>query len=168
MLENNPIRTFIKLKVILGSELMIMTNDKEEFLEMLEKHRQIELQNVKMCQEREQRLKSDGAKLMLYMIRMDSTKHAHILHTLMDIIKEGTPEYLWDYRIDRYVGQVATEDELKKHAELEKEMIEKHTATIKKTDDPGIKMILEHIVDDEKRHHKMIMEIIQRLHELGA
>ncbi len=144
-----------------------MVTNKEEFLEMLEKHRQIELKNIEMCQEREKRLKSAGARLMLYIIRMDSTKHAHILHTLMDVIKEGTPEHLWDYRIDRYVGQVATEDELKKHAEIEKEMIERHEAAIKKTDDRGITMLLQQIVDDEKRHHKIIMDVIKRLHQLG-
>ena len=134
---------------------------------MLVKHRELERQNVKMCKEKEERLKSAGAKLMLYQIRMDSTKHAKILKTLIETIKEGIPEYLWDYRIDRYVGQVATERELQKHVELEQEMIQRHETAIKRTDDPGIKLILQHIVEDEKRHHKMLLEVIKRLHQLG-
>ncbi|MFQ5820295.1 MAG: hypothetical protein ACE5I5_09940 [Candidatus Heimdallarchaeota archaeon] len=144
-----------------------MGNEYDELLAMLEKNRELELNNVQMSQEKEEQLKSAGAKLILYQIRMDSTKHAKILQTLIDTIKEGTPEYLWDYRIDRYVGQVATERALQKHVEIEKEMIQRHEAIIKKTDDRGIQMILQHIVDDEKRHHKMLMEVIKQLHKLG-
>ncbi len=145
-----------------------MGNEYDELLAMLEKNRELELKNVQMSQEKEEQLKSAGAKLILYQIRMDSTKHAQILQTLIDTIKEGTPEYLWDYRIDRYVGQVATERALQKHVEIEKEMIQHHEAIIKKTDDRGIQMILQHIVDDEKRHHKMLMEVIKQLHKLGS
>ncbi|MFQ6125817.1 MAG: ferritin family protein [Candidatus Heimdallarchaeota archaeon] len=144
-----------------------MENENGELLEILEENRKLELQNIKISQEKEEQLKSAGAKLILYQIRMDSTKHAKILQTLIDTIKEGTPEYLWDYRIDRYVGQVATEQALQKHVEIEKEMIQRHEAMIKKTDNQGVKLILQHIVDDEKRHHKMLKEVIKQLHKLG-
>jgi len=144
-----------------------MGSEKDELLALLEKHRQIELTNVEMCQEKEEQFKSAGVNLTLYQIRMDSTKHAQIYQTLIDMIKGGIPKYLWDYRIDRYVGQVATERVLEKHVELEKEMIQGAGEAIKRTDDPGIKMTLQHIVEDEKRHHKMLLDIIKHLHELG-
>ncbi len=142
--------------------------DKKELMETLEKHRQLELDNIKMCQEKESQLKNPAAKLMLYQIRMDSTKHAHILKTLVAILKEDTPDNIWDYRADRYAGQLLTESELKKHAELEKEMIDKHENTIKNSNNPGINMILQHIVEDEKRHHTIIMDMIKSLSNLGS
>lgn len=144
-----------------------MGSENDELLAMLEEHRQIELTNVKMCQEIEGQFKSAGIKLTLYQIRADSTKHAQIYQTLIDMIKEGIPKYLWDYRIDRYVGQVATERVLEKHVELEKEMIQGAEEAIKKTDDPGIKKTLQHIVEDEKRHHEMLMDITKHLLQLG-
>ncbi|MHA1977214.1 MAG: hypothetical protein ACW98F_08750 [Candidatus Hodarchaeales archaeon] len=144
-----------------------MTNN-TEIIGTLEKHRELELRNIKICQEMEQKLKNPAAQLMLYQIRMDSTKHAHILQKLKEIIEEDIPESIWNYRLDRYIGQASTGDELKKHAELEKEMIDAHEATIKKSTDPGIKMILQHIVEDEKRHHKMIMTMINNLMQLGS
>ncbi|MHA2247658.1 MAG: hypothetical protein ACXADY_22105 [Candidatus Hodarchaeales archaeon] len=144
-----------------------MTNSKE-LIETLEKNRQLELKNIKMCQEKEKQLKNPGASLMLYQIRMDSTKHAHILQTLIDIIKEGTPERLWEYKVDRYMGRLRTEDELRKHAELEKEMIKSHETIIKRIDDQGIKKILQVVVEDEKRHHKVIMNMISQLIYLGS
>ncbi|MFX0173303.1 MAG: ferritin family protein [Candidatus Hodarchaeota archaeon] len=138
-----------------------------EIIETLEKNYQLELTNVKICQEKEKELKNPGAKLMLYQIRMDSTKHAHILKTLIDIIKEGTPALLWDYRVDRYIGQAKAEDTLREHADLEKEMIQSHEKMMNEIDDPGIKKILKEIVEDEKRHHKVIMDVIQQLLDLG-
>jgi rubrerythrin len=143
-------------------------NNKMDLVEKLEKHRQLELDNIKICQEREKQLKNPAAQLMLYQIRMDSTKHAHILQKLKEIIEEDIPEPVWSYRADRYIGQVRTEEELKKHAELEKEMIRAHEDTIKSSNDPGINMILQHIVEDEKRHHKIIMEMINNLLHLGS
>lgn len=144
-----------------------MTDDKE-LIKTLEKHRQLELKNIKICQEREKQLKNPAAQLMMYQIRMDSTKHAHILQKLIEFIEEGTPEHLWNYRADRYIGQLSAEEELKKHAELEKEMILAHEDTIKNSDDPGIRMILQYIVEDEKRHHKIIMTMIKNLTSLGS
>jgi rubrerythrin len=144
-----------------------MTDDKK-LVETLEKHRELELKNIKICQEREKQLKNPAAQLMMYQIRMDSTKHAHILKKLIEFVEEGIPEPIWNYRVDRYIGQVSTSEELKKHAELEKEMILAHEDTIKNSQDPGIKMILQHIVEDEKRHHKIIMKMIKNLTSLGS
>ncbi len=141
--------------------------NKTDLMETLEKHRQLELKNVKMCQEKEHQLKNPAAQLMLYQIRMDSTKHAHILQTLINILKEDTPEIVWDYRADRLIGQYLTEDELKTHAELEKEMIKQQEETIKSSGNPGVNMILQHIVEDEKRHHKIIMDMIKNLYDVG-
>ncbi len=142
--------------------------EQNELLAMLEKHLEMELTNVKISQEKEEQLKSAGAKLMLKQIRMDSQKHAEMLKTLIETVKAGEPKYLWDYRIDKYVGQVATEKSLQKHVELEQDMIKSTEEAIKKIDDPGIKMILKQILEDEKRHHKVLKEVIQRLNELGA
>ena len=108
-----------------------MTNN-TDLIETLEKHRQLELRNIKICQEREKQLKNPAAQLMLYQIRMDSTKHAYILQKLKEIIEEDIPEPIWSYQADRYIGQVSTGEELKKHAELEKEMIAAPEETIKK------------------------------------
>ena len=144
-----------------------MNSEKDELLEMLRKNREIELTNVKMVQEKEEQFKSAGVRLTLYQIRTDSAKHAQIYQTLIDLIKEGTSKYLWDYRIDRYVGQIATDRVLQEHVELEKEMIRGTEEAVKRTDDLGMKMLLRHIVDDEKRHHKMLMDVIKSLLQLG-
>jgi len=64
------------MKFIRGSGLMKLGINKNKLLAMLEKYRELKLTNVKMCQEKEEQLKSAGTKLMLFQIRVDSTKHA--------------------------------------------------------------------------------------------
>ncbi|MFX0199518.1 MAG: hypothetical protein ACFFCW_25635, partial [Candidatus Hodarchaeota archaeon] len=96
---------------------------KNKLLAMLEEYRLLELRNVKKCQEQEEQLKSTGAKLMLFQIRMDSVKHAHILQNLIDMIKKGETEYLWDYKIDKYVDQISIGKLLQEHIKMEQEMI---------------------------------------------
>lgn len=49
---------------------------KSEIIELLENYCELELMNVKKCQEKEEKLTSPGAKLMIYQIRIDSTKHS--------------------------------------------------------------------------------------------
>lgn len=122
---------------------------------------------TKMGTEKEEQFKSAGVKLALYQVRMDPAKHSQIYQTLIYMIKEGIPEYLWDYRIDRYVGQAASERVLEEHVEIEKEMIERTEQALKRTKDPGMKMMLEHVVEDERRHHKMLIDVIKHLHQLG-
>jgi hypothetical protein len=47
-------------------------------------------------------------------------------------------------------------------------MIKAHEETIKKAKDPGVKLILQYIVDDEKRHHKIILDMIRNLLSIGS
>ncbi|MFQ5820546.1 MAG: hypothetical protein ACE5I5_11205 [Candidatus Heimdallarchaeota archaeon] len=91
---------------------------KIELLTMLEEYRELELRNIKKCQEIEDQLRSTGAKLMLFQIRMDSAKHAHILQNLIDMVKIGETEYLWDYTIDSYVDQISIEEVLQEHIKM--------------------------------------------------
>jgi len=83
------------------------------------------------------------------------------LQVLIDMIKEGTPAYLWGYRINRYVGRLVTEHALQDVIEVEDEMIQHCEDVITRTDDPGIKMMLRYVVEDEKLYHKMLGDVCQ-------
>ncbi|MFX0196792.1 MAG: hypothetical protein ACFFCW_11750 [Candidatus Hodarchaeota archaeon] len=77
--------------------------DKNELIALFEQYREQELVMVKLCHEKEENFKSTGVKLLLSLIQMNSTKLVHILQILIDILKEGPSEYLWDNLIDLYV-----------------------------------------------------------------
>jgi rubrerythrin len=139
----------------------------DELLSIIEKGLEIELQNIKMIKKTEKELKSAPIKLMLYQIRMDSTKHAEILKNLLELLKGKSHQELYEFRLERYVGQTLSKRELQSHCDREHEMIERYQKALSLIDSPGLKMILEYLVDDEKRHHKMLTDLINKLHRLG-
>ena len=136
---------------------------KNELLTMLEEYRELELRNIKKCQEQEEQLKSTGAKLMLFQIRMDSAKHAHILQNLIDMVKKGETEYLWDYKIDRYVDQISVEKVLQEHIKMEQEMIQRCQSLITKTDNVKLKAVLQFLIEDEKTHEKLLTDVVKQV-----
>lgn len=136
---------------------------KNELLTMLEEYRELELRNIKKCQEQEEQLKSTGAKLMLFQIRMDSAKHAHILQNLIDMVKKGETEYLWDYNIDRYVDQISVEKVLQEHIKMEQEMIQRCQGLITKTDNLKLKAVLQFLIEDEKTHEKLLTDVVKQV-----
>ncbi len=141
--------------------------EKSEIVAMLEKYRELELTNIKKCLEKEEVIKSPGAKLMIYQIRMDSTKHAHVLETLINMINEGTPEYAWDYLRDRYVGKLIAEKAIQEHIEIEKEMVKSCDELLKKVDNPGLEALLRFMFEDEKTHSKLLEDVVEKLSKLG-
>ncbi len=48
---------------------------------------------------------------------------------------------------------------IQEHISLEAKAIETYTKIIPETDDPGSKQVLEYILEDEKRHHKLLNRI---------
>lgn len=141
---------------------------KNELLTMLAEYRELELRNIKKCQEQEEQLKSTGAKLMLFQIRMDSAKHAHILQNLIDMVKKGETEYLWDYKIDRYVDQISVEKVLQEHIKMEQEMIQCCQGLITKTDNVKLKAVLQFLIEDEKTHEKLLTDVVKQVSALDS
>lgn len=143
--------------------------EKSEIIEMLENYRELELMNIKKCQEKEEKLTSPSAKLMVYQIRIDSTKHAHILQTLIDMIKADTPEseYYWDFIKDRYVGKLVAEKAIQEHIEIEKEMVKSCKELLKKVDNPGLEAMLRFMFEDEKMHSKLLEDVAEKISKLG-
>ncbi len=142
---------------------MKMEIAKNELLTMLEEYRELELRNIKKCQEQEEQIKSTGAKLMLFQIRMDSAKHAHILQNLIDMVKIGETEYLWDYKIDRNVDQISVEKVLQEHINMEQEMIKRCHGLITKTDNVKLKAVLQLLIEEEKIHEKLLTDVVKQV-----
>ncbi len=85
-------------------------------------------------------------------IAFDSRKHSVLYTSVLRLLHEEI--------------KALTEEELKiisekvrKHIELEKEMIERTLELMKQTDDPKLKLILASIHEDEVKHHKLLTDI---------
>ena len=51
---------------------------------------------------------------------------------------------------------------LKKHITIESKMLEHAKKAIKKTDDEAVKLLFNHIIADEKKHHEIMKVVLEK------
>jgi hypothetical protein len=101
-------------------------------------------------------------------MRLDSQKHAGILDEVLKTISTApSPQPLWDYRIHSYVDHFAIKKTLENHVKMENEVLEYVEQEINNTKDEGLKLLLQHIAEDEKKHHKILEMIIKHSQQLS-
>lgn len=137
-------------------------DNKEELAELFKQLIEVENINVKEVAESAKKVGNAAAKLYLKIIRMDSQKHSEILSGLLEFMANAPPlENLWEYKLESYVDPFVVKKELERHIEREKQMIKHIEKGIQKTKDEALKMLLQYIGEEEKRHHKMLEAILK-------
>jgi len=142
-------------------------NMERSVAELIQKQKEAEKDMVKAVKALEDKVHNAAARLLLAELRLDSTKHANICQEILSVTTKIKPERLWDARIESYVDMLVVKRELERHIKLEEEMLKDVERMIEKTEDEAIKLLLTHIVEDEKKHHKNIRLIIKRSYTLA-
>lgn len=139
----------------------------DSVVDLVKRQKQSEESMVKAVEALEERVNSEGAKLVLSELRLDSTKHASICEEILRVADQTKPEKLWDARIDSYVDMQVVKRELERHIKLEEAMLKDVEKIIAATKDEAIKLLFTHIAEDEKKHHRNIRVIIQKSYVLA-
>lgn len=134
----------------------------KELLEFIERAIKIEEQAVKLYKETSDKADNAAVKLILDELGMDSGKHAKMYKTIERVLKE-TPYSFADFHKEKYVDKLLGREELSRHIKIEEKMIEILEEQLNITEQPTVKAILEHILEDERRHHKVLKEVIAGL-----
>lgn len=139
----------------------------EKLIQLMKKQIGIENEHVTHLIDLESKVDGAAAKLLLMEMRLDSQKHAGILEGILRVI-EGMPpsKTLWDYRTESYVDQVAVKRSLEEHIKMETDVLSQVQGQIRQTDDEGIRLLLQHIADDEKKHHKILGTIVKNAYKI--
>lgn len=140
----------------------------QNFAELVNHQIRIENSIVKACAKLEERVHTAAAKLLLTEMRLDSTKHASICEEMLKVVENVKPERLWDARIESYVDMQVVKKELQSHIKLEIDMLQHVEKIIKETNDEALKVLLTHLAEDEKKHHKNIRLILQKSYALKS
>lgn len=142
---------------------------KEKMVKLIKKQIEIEKTNVEQVSETEDKIGNAAAKLLLHIIGTDSQKHADILNGILEVLSGIPPsKTLWEHKVESYVDPFVVKKELENHIEREAEMIKHVEKELKHTEDEGLKQLLRHILDDEKKHHKILKTIVKNLHKMNA
>jgi len=142
-------------------------SQKDKLLQLLKKQVEIENDHVKRIKELEKKAGTAAARLLLIEMRLDSAKHASILNEIIQVIVDVHPsQTLWDYRIEGYVDKLAVKKELENHVKMETEVLAHVEEEMKHTKDEGLKLLLEHIAADEKKHHAILETIVKNSYKI--
>jgi hypothetical protein len=136
-----------------------MTHQHREFSELLKKHLQLEKKTSDLLQRSQQKLTNLPAKLMIESIRQDTIKHIKIIKAVLHKVNEEKKPT--SSKLHKWTDMKVAMEELKKHIELEELMLKHVKKEKNKTQDSVIQYLLEHIIEDEKRHHKIFKNIIK-------
>ena len=125
--------------------------------------REIDLFNKQMAFEKRtaESLRAVGAKtknivpkLLFKGIELDSTKHAHMYATLIDMASGVTISKVEHYEMRK---------ELERHVANEKVMLLQAQRIARSLTDPRMKPLLKAILADERRHHKALSTLLKAI-----
>ncbi|MFQ6129740.1 MAG: hypothetical protein ACE5OT_02885, partial [Candidatus Hadarchaeaceae archaeon] len=139
---------------------------KPKLIEVLKTQIRLEQKAAKACAKKEKMLDNPVAKSLLHEIRLDSLKHAIILQSLADALQKR-PLDLWSYGIKKYVDSLAVRKALEEHVTIEQAMLEYTESILKQVEDEGARVILQHVLEDEKKHHQALKIILTRSFKVG-
>lgn len=143
----------------------------KDLVNMVQAQIKLEKNTVRKIERLEKATGNLAVKLFLAEMRFDTQKHAKILQTMLDLMKQREPEKasrtLWETKIHSYVDTVVAKKMLEDHVEVETNMLRHVEEEMKRTDDEALKMLFEHIADDEKKHHKIMEMILKKAFEMG-
>ena len=89
-------------------------------------------------------------------ISLDSVKHAAMYDSAVKLLT-SVPQALTQENLDQQKKLV------EKHIELEAELIEKISNALPTVENKKVKLLLNAILADEKRHHELLKEILEIL-----
>ncbi len=144
---------------------------KNVLVDMIQAQIKLEKDTTSKIRKLEKATANLAARLFLAEMRLDTEKHAKILQTMLDLMKQKDPEIasrtLWDTKIHSYVDAIVAKKMLEDHAKVEMNMLKHVEEEMKTTDDDALTLLFKHIADDEKKHHKIMEMILNKAYEMG-
>jgi len=146
-------------------------NSEKELTTMIKAQIKLEKSTTKKIEKLEKSTANLAAKLFLAEMKFDTEKHAKILQTMLDLLKQKEPEMasktLWNTKIHSYVDTLVAKKMLEDHVKVETNMLKQVEEEMTKTEDDALKLLFQHIADDEKKHHKIMETILKKAFKMG-
>ncbi len=129
----------------------------KEVIDLLKKQKKIELGHVAALTETMKDVENPMIKVVLESIVHDSRKHAAIAQALIDVEAGAVP-----HKLDMDLGPATNFNQnIKQHIRAEMEMIEMLEKIGGLITDDRVQKFIDYLVEEEKRHHKLLKEFSQ-------
>ncbi len=124
----------------------------QELLEILKSWVDEELKYSARLQELAAKLKHPVLKAIFQAIAKDSEKHHHLLKAMIEYIEENNP-FITEEDLE------LIKESIRQHIEEEKESILDLTRIREQVKDPALLLLIDAMLEDEKRHHELLANI---------
>ncbi len=135
--------------------------DRDKLAEIFESQIEIEEKAIKAYEEAMQMIGNFAFRLVFEELLMDSRKHKRIFEVLKQHITLQPSE--WDLKLSKKIGEYVSPTEIEAHIKLEEDMIRIIKATAKDVEDETVRRLLEHVLEDENRHHSVLKKLIEQI-----
>ncbi|MGB9786871.1 MAG: ferritin-like domain-containing protein [Infirmifilum sp.] len=126
----------------------------EKLVKSLGKSIELENKNASDLESGVKGLKSEVIRTILGSIAFDSRKHAEMYKGILNILTNVSPAISEeDFEKLRVIVQT--------HIKLEEEMIKELKTYMGELKDPRVENIFRYILDDEYKHHRMLVNILE-------
>jgi len=129
---------------------------KERLLKFLEKQIKIENEIVDSLNKGLVDVENPAVKGTLKGISLDSLKHAQMYASAINLLTKA-PKALTQKQLDSQKALV------EKHIQIESVLIERISEQIPNIKDEKVKLLLNAILEDEKRHHALLQRVLEIL-----
>jgi rubrerythrin len=137
-------------------KMVFVLSSKDELVDLFKNQIKIEQTIVDSVKEGLTEIKNPAVKGVLNGISLDSLKHAQMYSSAITLLT-SVPQALTEGNLDKQKELV------KKHIELEVEVIQKLRKMIPLVQNEKVKLLLNAILEDEKRHHALLQKVLNIL-----
>ena len=137
-------------------KMVFVLSSKDELVDLFKNQIKIEQTIVDSVKEGLTEIKNPAVKGVLNGISLDSLKHAQMYSSAITLLT-SVPQALTEGNLDKQKELV------KKHIELEVEVIQKLHEIIPLIKNEKVKLLLNAILEDEKRHHALLQKVLNIL-----
>ena len=129
---------------------------KDELTNFLKDQIKIENKIVESLNSSLDEIRNPAVKGVLKGISLDSVKHAEMYASAVGLLTHVQPALAQEH-LDKQRELV------EKHIQLEAELIEKISKRLPNIEDKKVKLLLNAILSDERRHHQLLKEVLEIL-----
>jgi rubrerythrin len=136
--------------------MVFVLSSKDELVDLFKNQIKIEQTIVDSVKEGLTEIKNPAVKGVLNGISLDSLKHAQMYSSAITLLT-SVPQALTEGNLDKQKELV------KKHIQLEVDVIQKLGEIIPLVQNEKVKLLLNAILEDEKRHHDLLQKVLNIL-----
>jgi len=137
-------------------KMVFVLSSKDELVDLFKNQIKIEQTIVDSVKEGLTEIKNPAVKGVLNGISLDSLKHAQMYSSAITLLT-SVPQALTEGNLDKQKELV------KKHIQLEVDVIQKLGEIIPLVQNEKVKLLLNAILEDEKRHHDLLQKVLNIL-----